>query len=120
MTSTRFDQDPDAIYGRCLTCGEEQPTEADSKHHMSQTHEEAMENGRNRSHSISVYNPSRQYRIEAHASSIVDEALDRAMRDLQRVVDNGDATEDEIRDSLWLYSDFQEEWDSWNSEDDES
>ena len=116
MSSTRFDPDPDAIYGKCLTCGQEQATEADSKHHMSATHEEARKNGGTSGHKISISNPSRPYRVSAHTSSIVDDALDRAMSDMQRIVDNDDATSDEIRDSLWMYSDFQEAWDEWNAE----
>ena len=119
MTTKRFDQDPDSIYGRCLTCGEEQATEADSKHHMSETHEEARKNGGTKGHTISISNPSRTYRVSAHTSSVVDEALDGAMRDMQRLVDNDDATVDEIRDSLWMHGDFQEAWDDWNAEEGE-
>lgn len=118
MTSTRFDQDPDAIYGTCITCGEDQHTEADSKQHMSQTLEDAKMTGQSRGHGIQILNPTRGYRIEAATSSIVDEAIERAMGDMRRLVDNDEATENEIRESLWMHSDFREAWDEWNNEGD--
>lgn len=111
MTSTRFDPKPDATYGTCVTCGAEQATEADSKEHMSKTLEEARGKGKSSSHRIRIANPSRKHRIEMRTGSIVGEHLGEAMRDLERLVVDGDVTADEVSESLWMHSDFQEAWD---------
>ena len=80
---------------------------------MSETHEEARKNGGNRGHTISITNPGRTGRVHSETSRIVESAMEDAMSDLQRLVDDGHATGAEIRESMWMYSDFKDAWDEW-------
>lgn len=121
MSTMRFEPKPDEPYGKCKDCGEVQQIEADSRRHMHDTFEAAKKAGRSSGHAIKITNPSRKHRIEMRTGSIVGEHIDEAMRDLGRLVDDGDVTADEVRDSLWMFSDFREAWDEWfDEEDDES
>ena len=109
--SQTFDPDPDKAYAECITCGISLTTEDDGNAHMQETRL-----GANRSHSIRVTNPNRDTRIRSRVERFIEAATERAMEDMDRLVDSGDVTEDEIKTALWGWPDFRdsrEEWAQW-------
>lgn len=110
MATPRFDQDPEAGYGRCLGCNTEFATEALAQQHMDDTLEEARAHGGNSSHQVSVLNPSREARIRSHVGRIVGGAIEEAMSDLTGLTDDGDVTEEEMTAAIGRWPDFADAW----------
>lgn len=115
-TTSRFDPRPDEAYGRCTTCGQEQPTEDDANRHMSQTHAEAALRGENVSHSVSVTNPGRRRRIDREVGSLLSSHLERFCEELYELVDEGDITAEEAAKAVSMYPDASDVWQQWYAE----
>lgn len=115
-TTDRFDPSPDADYGKCNDCGINLATEPDAKAHMRTTMEEAQSKGASRSHRVSVLNPGREQRITTEVDCLVDDAIQDAMEQLDRLVDRGDASEAEITAALKWHSDFANSWEEYIQE----
>jgi hypothetical protein len=114
--SARFDQNPDEPYGFCLTCKDagidlpfaDQPA---MSAHLSETFEAGGRvNGKG--HSGRVTNATREERIRRHMGSLVDDALYDFLESVERDVERGDLTEDEVGPGLVYYSDFRDAWDN--------
>lgn len=110
MTTSRFDQDPNAGYGQCSTCETEFATEVLAREHMADTLDAARASGENTSHRISVLNISREDRIESHVGSIVENAMSEAIDQLLKLIDSDDVTEDEVTRALGDWLDFNGAW----------
>lgn len=108
-----FDPTPGAPFGHCLTCGTVFAAEEDANEHMNTTLEDAKARGEApRSHSVRHTNPTRPTRIRRRVMSIVDDALEDAMCEMDRLLEAGDVTEAEIVTALGGTPDFQEAWDN--------
>jgi protein subunit release factor A len=117
MTTNRYDPAPDAPHGHCLNCPAAFDTEAAANEHMSKTRAKAKSRGAGeRSHQIRITNPSRDHRISRHISGIVDDAIEGAMCELDRIVERNDATEAEISRALQAWPDFHEFRDDWTAD----
>jgi hypothetical protein len=57
-------------------------------------------------HRAHITNPTREERIEHEVDSIVDQYLDDILSDIQRHVDHGHLTEDEMRSAVRRYGDI--------------
>lgn len=111
--SGRFDPRPGEPYGSCATCGEPMSGQGAARAHMSET----FDRGAGKSHGISVTNPNRADRIRAHVSWEISVAVDAAIETLDRLVDRGDASLDEIADALrYSSNEFSDAWDEYQSE----
>lgn len=104
--STRFDPESDQPYGACKTCGLEIPTEDASRTHLDET----RENGRGRSHTIQITNPARPTRIMGFVDYEVEAAIREGLDEIQRLVDQGDATAEEVTEALSWHTKFQDIW----------
>ena len=114
--TTRFDPVAGEPYGLCAECGMTMATEDDAREHMSTTFEAAKAKGGSKGHGVRITNPGRGARIEREVSSLVDDSIQRAMEDIDNLVERGDATTEEINEALRWYSDFHEAWDEYNNE----
>ena len=114
--TTRFDPVAGEAYGLCTDCGTTMGTEDDAREHMSTTFEAAKAVGGSKGHGIRITNPGRGARIEREVSSRVDDAIQRAMEDIDNLVELGDASVDEILEALTWHSDFQDAWVEYNNE----
>ena len=111
-----FDPTPGQPYGACNACPLTFDTEDAANQHMRQTMGEAKERGETpRSHSVTITNPPRGQRIRSRVGSIVDNAITDAMSTLDRLVDRGDVTEDEITEALRFWPDFADVREEWTS-----
>ncbi|MFB7917062.1 hypothetical protein [Streptomyces sp. NPDC056061] len=111
MTTRRFDSDPDEPYGRCLQCPSlVLTTQADATTHMTETYVAAQADGGTSGHSVEVTNPPRSRRIETEVARVVDTAITDAIDRLQRLVELGDVTAEEITHSLRWHNEFDEAW----------
>ena len=97
MTTSRFEPQPGKPYGRCRDCGQEMPTEQEANDHMGETMEASAER---RSHGISVTNPGRSARVRSAIRDAIDDAVRDAVDEVDRMVDDGDITEEEARSAL--------------------
>lgn len=110
MTTTRYDQDPTANYGKCGTCGITLPTEQEAKQHMSATFQEAKAKGGDRGHGIRAENPNRASRVQRSIDTIVEDAIYDAIRDIYDLVDADHITGEEVKESLKWHAGFADAW----------
>jgi hypothetical protein len=110
MAQSRFDQVPNAAYGRCLACDIELATEGLADDHMHTTFEEARAKGKSAGHSVSVLNPSRSARIQRYVDDSVRDAISQAISELVDTVEAGDITDAEMTAAISRWSDFTDEW----------
>lgn len=82
--------------------------------HMSET----MPKDGGQSHRISGGMPPGPTRSdeEREVARVMEEALDRALEDLQRFVDKGTVTEEQVTAMLSSWPDFQEAWENYLAE----
>lgn len=112
--SSRFDPKPGEPYGECPTCEISFPDQASARAHMSETFEE----GEGKSHSVRITNPARPDRIRREVGWEIDSAVSDAIESLDRLVERGDATADEIAQALRHFGhEFGEAWDEYVSGD---
>lgn len=115
MRSGRFDPDPSKAYGRCKTCGIELDTQDDSRSHMDDT----MRASGGKSHTVWIANPDRATRIKWGTSLIVESAIDRAIEELDGLVQRGQITTGEVEEALSLYPNFEDAWQDYIDEEDD-
>lgn len=96
--TTKFDQDPDAPYGQCLSCQMTLQQKSDADEHMHRTMQ-----GKGPSHRVRVTNPPRERRIHSELSTIIDEALREVGSRIRDMVDQGHLTLDEARSVLVMH-----------------
>lgn len=113
MSTGRFDPAPDKPYGVCETCGIELAAYADMRAHLSETH---AAHGK-RSHRVKLTNLSRGERIDQAVSRIVDDRIEDAMNDIERLVTAGDITDEEAATALRCHSNFHDAWQEYIEED---
>lgn len=115
-TTDRFDPHPDQPYGRGED-GEIFQTKDEAQEYMHRTFLEAKAEGGIHGKRVRVTNPSRKENISHFVSMKIESALEEAMNELTRAVEDGDATEKEIRDELWSAGpDLEEMFDEWMEE----
>lgn len=110
MSTTRFNADPDADYGKCQTCGVSLPTQEDSNAHGLAVLKEPTLDGEKAAHTISVLNPTRERRISSAIGNIISDALEEAMDEIDRLLDKDHVNHQEIETALQGYPDFAEAW----------
>lgn len=114
--TTRFDPVAGEDYGLCTDCGVSLASEGEAHTHMSSTFHEAEAKGGSKGHRISILNPSRGTRVERGVRWIVEDAVRRAVEEIDDLVEQGHASTDEIREALRWYSDFSDAWDEYINE----
>ncbi len=111
--SNRFDPLPDEPYGKCATCDAVMQTPQDSANHLKETFETAPQPGERFSHSVSVSNASRPTRISQAIGQIVEDAINEAMEEVDRLVESEDLTYEEAETALASYDGFSDAWEEW-------
>lgn len=106
-----YDPIPGAPHGRCSTCGADLATREDTNEHL------RANLGADPGHSVQVKNPDRVERIRTRVTSIIDDAVDKACGEFDRMGSREDVTEEEIRIALRWYPDFEDGWADWQGED---
>lgn len=98
---SQFDQRDLATnpYGKCKDCGIGIATEGDSTAHMLESR-----------HTVWILNPSRERNLERYVSSEVEMALDDIFQGLYRLVEDGEATAEEIEKALAGSCFIDDEW----------
>lgn len=114
-TTDRFDQTAGA-YATCIVCEVELPTAKDGNEHMTETFEAAKAAGMASGHRISVTNPTREQRIEFGVSTIISDAFDKVMDDIERLIDRNEVTEDEAKAALRHHPEFADAWEDYCNE----
>lgn len=118
--SSRFDPEPNTPYGTGedgeIFYGEEEANE-----YMRRTRHESRseDNIFGRSKRVTVKNPSRKDRIRAFVTFKIEEAISDAMEALIDAINNGDATESEIRKAIHHVADPEDIFDEWLEEEDD-
>lgn len=112
----RFDPNPGEPYGTCVDCDAKFDTADDARIHMTETMLAARSAS---SHTVRATNPPREQRIRAEVASRISSAIDDAFQDLERLVDRGDLTPDEVKTALRYSgpSDLEDDWDEWLGDD---
>lgn len=105
MTTPRFDPAPEVDYGSCITCGVPLPTQENAHEHMSTT----VDAGGS-SHRIALQNPPRERRIRSHVSTIISTAVEDALTEVARLVNNNEITRAEADRALCNHPDFGDVW----------
>lgn len=111
---SRLDPEPGKPYAQCKDCEVVAETQADARQHMSET----QGSKGNRSHGMRITNATRPERIESAIRSDVDIVIADAMDDLDRYVQRGEMTDEEIKEALRWYPDFADAWDEYVEEGD--
>ena len=123
----RFNPDPDAPYGKCLTC-EEAGTEltfADRDAMQAHMHETFEASNHANGHRTRTTNPTRQERITSSVMSSAQDAADSALTefvdDVARLLDRGDATLAELtaavaESTMFVDLDWHEAWREYKTE----
>jgi flagellar motor component MotA len=102
---SRFDPHPDKSYAACTGCEEVFPTRPEMRAHLTET----FKNGK--SHSARITNASRLERIENELESLADDALGEFIDEAHRLMEDGDATEEEITEAMrHIVADFSDAW----------
>lgn len=109
MTQRLFDQLPDEPYGECADCDLVIDTESTARQHMSDT----VGSKGNSSHSIKVTNPTRPDRIRSALQTVVDDAINDAMEEIDRMVSRAHLTDEEVAEALRWWPDFHDTWTEW-------
>lgn len=119
MSSSRFNQEPGIDYGKCNDCGVALPTEREANDHMASTFEESKattETGFGRGHAVRITNPARPARIKREIASLIEDAIQAAMSQIDDLIAAGHITEEEAADALqFQQADFTEEWQEYSS-----
>lgn len=110
MPSTRFDPDEGKPYGKCLTCGIDLATDADAKAHRTETAEAAHAAGKNGGHGTRTLNAPRAERIENEVDSLVQDAYESFVEELQKLVNGRHITEAEATTAVFHFDGFDEAW----------
>lgn len=111
MTTDRFDPTPDLPYGSCVTCGITLEAREDAQSHMKET----LVAGKmpRRSHTTRSMNPTREDRIEREVRFIVEDAIQDAIDEIERLVEQGHITRDEATKALRdVPGDFTDAWEA--------
>lgn len=111
--SDRFNQKPDLPYGRCADCDLELPTEEDAAAHRAATAGSIRKPDRSykSSHATMATNPGRQESINRNVYQTVQSAVEDLMADLARLVEDDDATKNEVATALTsCYVNLSDEW----------
>jgi hypothetical protein len=108
--TNKFDPKEGVDYGRCNDCDAKLPTNEESSNHMSETFKDG------KSHSVRVLNPDRHERIQREVDDEVSDAVQRAMEELDGLVERGDASAEEIFQALGWHSDFADAWQAYVEE----
>lgn len=114
---SKFDQIEGQPYGKCNDCGVELIDKNAASAHTTETFEAAKVKGVGQSsHGVRVQNDTRDGRIKSGVSQVVEDAITDAVDELWRLVDSGDATEEEVTAGLAFHSEFQDAWEEAVSE----
>lgn len=97
-------------YAHCLDCPATFADRAEMNAHLSSTFGDGPS-----SHRARVDNPTEAEQRQSRASMAVSDALDRAVESLDREVEYGRVTAEDIREALRHY-DLADEWDAWMRE----
>lgn len=114
-----------ALYAKCVTCDLELATPARAEAHQSETFEESLRTeGWDRGgagavgHTTRTISPTADERRRARIQYTIRDALEDAFCRIDRDVDDGHVTFEEIDRALAAY-DVQEEYRAWRQDDDE-
>ena len=100
-------------YSRCQNCSEEFADPSASNAHLTVTHAESS-NGR--SHTVTVVNPTPEERAQREVDSIVEDAISECMDKLDRAIDRGRLTAEQVVEGLNWHSDFADAWSEYVEE----
>lgn len=100
-------------YSRCLDCGAEFADRPAMHAHFDETR--PAELGKS-SHSIQVVNPTPEERARSRVVSEIDDALYDCMRNLERLIDRGTISKEDVAMTLSSYPDFSDAWDDYARE----
>jgi hypothetical protein len=103
----RFNPITGADYGVCLNCHELLPDRHAANTHMDETLKASPDS---RSHSIRASNRNRAERIESHILSLVQDALDGAVSEIEDLIANGDISEEEATNASDVAYDLADAW----------
>jgi hypothetical protein len=103
----RFDPYPDSDYAKCQDCGKELALKEFADDHLRETRESSSNK---HSHTVRILNPSRQSRIDTEISHIIDDAIQNALEDVDRLVEREEITEEEASKALLWHDGFHDEW----------
>jgi len=107
MTTPRFDPEPDADYGKCVTCGIPLRNEKEASDHRESTYREAKAIGQAKGHGTQVLNPSRADRIEREVHSIIEDAVHGGLSSIEDMIGRDLITEAEAAAAVKsVYVDF--------------
>lgn len=108
-----------ATYAQCVTCGIDLPTPAIRDAHTRETFN-ASPGPLHRSHSTQTVNPTPEEAERSRLRYIVADAVDRAVGDfierVERAVDRGEITAEQVAEELRSYPDFADGWDEFMAE----
>lgn len=100
---------------KCRDCDVDLPDQAAREAHLEETLEASPER---RSHTIAGGKTRERSPEEVEVSSVVNDALDRVLDELQRLVTRGKVSDEEHMTTLLAaYPDFQEAWENYLAED---
>jgi hypothetical protein len=105
-TTSKFEPEEGAAYGKCETCGEEIPTQADYRVHQ----DTVMAANKGQGHRVLLLNQTREQRILNAARDLVDEAVRTAVDELDELVVDDHITREEATEAIRQFSDFADHW----------
>lgn len=119
MTTTmtnRFSPAADEPYGSCKNCDALFATREEMSAHLSETFEQGGRVNGN-GHTARVTNSTRAERIRSHVQFAIESAIYDFMEEMERDIDRGHLTAEEVREALGGHPDF---GDAWEEREDES
>lgn len=102
MTTDRFDppKDSAAPCANCNDCSFVGATEDEANAHMHETLEAAKAAGKSSGHRMTIATPNRESRISRNISDILYGAVERALDEIQQLVDDDHITENEAAHAI--------------------
>ena len=99
-------------YAKCLTCEEKFPDREAMDRHMDQTI--GTVDG-NRSHTCRVVNPTPEEIAWREIENVIDGATYDACSALERLIERGTVTEEQVRQALKSHDAFSDAWEAYNA-----
>lgn len=113
---SRFDPKPDEPYGTCR-CGETLATRDAMSTHFNAVRDANGGRAGGSAHSVRITNQTRDERIESELESLVEDAVQNIMDELDRLITKGDLTEDEAAEATKSVDiDLFDQWKAYISE----
>lgn len=105
-------------YAVCKTCGVDLPTPDDASRHAKETMQPIDGTVNARSHTWQVINPTPQELAEREVRWVVEGALTDFCFELDRLIERGKVTREQVTEALRGYSDFADSWEDWEENSD--